>query len=514
MSELSVKEQEVLDFLINFIETEIFIIEEEEREKGRLDYSLCFNDDEKLIMTKKKIKKFKSRIHDCNPVVAGYLNVLTSPYPSKYGYDELKQKITTNFIFSDYSELFEDLAKEDITDLENYQFKSVVKSMGYKYKNLKDFIQGICDVNSFLGYKSILEISNDPFTSSETNQHVVQDAEAIVYKNTTVALEQIDRKLWNWLQEFEKTNYYIETPSTIEERKDWITDTYLEYEERSFKYNIEICDAILKKVSKDEVIINFKKEYENKIHELRRINPIPAVSIEIIISDINNAFYRLEKFMQGSILEYKSFLFNDAFTLFFNELNKFENINYQYDNIKSGYFKLITIIGFDYDKSEFNNTDAYDNDDFNRDCNEIIYLAYDRYEEFNFQEEEQRIKISITDLIKPITYIPKAINIELEDKSSPLVEEQNPYPKIFKNHRAFTIFKDLQAEFGNTRENLSNYSFVFYKMTYEDLIHYDLKQQSYFNFLAEFDIIISRLKSLSAIGNKTFRESIYAKAKT
>jgi hypothetical protein len=89
----------------------------------------------------------------------------------------------------------------------------------------------------------------------------------------------------------------------------------------------------------------------------------------------------------------------------------------------------------------------------------------------------------------------------------------NPYPKIFKDYKSYTIFKNLLDEFGNTKENLSNYSFVFHKMTHEDLIHCDLKQQAYFSFLDGFDISISRIKPSGDIGKILFRESIYAKAK-
>jgi hypothetical protein len=325
-------------------------------------------------------------------------------------------------------------------------------------------------------------------------------------------LEQIDSNLWQWLQNYESTNEYISIPTAIEERKDYVIDTYKNYEERNFKFQLEICNIILEKVPNEQIILKYKKEYEKKIIDLRKEIPLPNVNIEKLISDINNAFYRLEKFMKGSSLEYKTFLFNDAFTLFFNELDKLENVNYQNDTICIGYYKLINQICFDYDKSEFNNTDAYDNDDFNRDCNEIEYLACDRYEEFNFPEDEQQIKISITDLIKPITNTPKVINIDFEDTLS-INDEINPYPKIFKDYKAFTIFKNLLDEFSDTKENLSNYSFVFHKMTYEDLIHFDLKQQSYFDFLDGFDINISRIKPLGDIGKIALRESIYAKAK-
>jgi hypothetical protein len=91
--------------------------------------------------------------------------------------------------------------------------------------------------------------------------------------------------------------------------------------------------------------------------------------------------------------------------------------------------------------------------------------------------------------------------------------KENPYPKIFKDYPAYIIFLNLFNEFGDTKENLVNYSFIFYKMTYEDLIHSDLKQQSYFSFLSEFDISIDRIKPYATIGKIEFRESIYTKVK-
>lgn len=101
----------------------------------------------------------------------------------------------------------------------------------------------------------------------------------------------------------------------------------------------------------------------------------------------------------------------------------------------------------------------------------------------------------------------------LSDVKSIIKEEDNPYPKIFKNYAAYTIFLNLFNEFGNTKENLANYSFVFHKMTYEDLIYSDLKQLSYFSFLNEFDISIDRIKPYSNIGKIRYRESIYTKVK-
>ncbi|MES2804065.1 MAG: hypothetical protein V4652_00750 [Bacteroidota bacterium] len=112
-------------------------------------------------------------------------------------------------------------------------------------------------------------------------------------------------------------------------------------------------------------------------------------------------------------------------------------------------------------------------------------------------------------------YLDKKVDLllGLNPKIDKLTSPQNPYPKIFKDYKSYNIFKYLLDEFGNTNENLANYSFVFRKMTYEGLIHSDLKQQSYISFLNGFDISIERIKSLRDIGKIPLRESIYAKSK-
>jgi len=94
-----------------------------------------------------------------------------------------------------------------------------------------------------------------------------------------------------------------------------------------------------------------------------------------------------------------------------------------------------------------------------------------------------------------------------------IINKENPHPKIFKDYKAFNIFTKLLNAFKNTNENLSNYSFVFHKMSYEGLIHSDLKHLSYFEFLDKFEINISRIKPLSDIGKMAYRESIYTGAK-
>nr|WP_315232681.1 hypothetical protein [uncultured Flavobacterium sp.] len=499
MGEFSKRELEIVDYIVDLVNFEIFSIEQEENDKGKLDYSLCSDDSEKLEVTKKKIIKYKSKINKCNPDIAVYLIEFVKPTPKEYDFYDWRDEITKNFVIGTYQELIEELALIDKDELDKYSFSSIVKSRGYKYKPLKDYIQGVCDINYYSVYKSFLEI---PFDVKEKT--LSTDNEFI--------LDLVDKDLDIWLKSNENKIDYFYMPMMIEEKADYVIDSYKNYEERNYKYQIAICNSILINHKDEKTIIDFKRKFENKLIELRKQYPIPNVNIETIISDINNAFYRLENFMKGSVSVYERFLFNDAFTVFFNELNKIENITVKNHDLRDGYHYLLSQIDYAHDKSEFKNQDAYENDDFNRDCNEICYLHFYRSLEFGLSNDLDDYKFempSIVDIIKaPGNSTPEIINIDLEDKLS-VADEDNLYPRIFTSHKAFDKFKKLREEFGNTKQNLSNYSFVYHRMVKDKFIFEDYKQTEFVFFLLAFDINISRIKPKTQLGNNDLRESIY-----
>ena len=127
--------------------------------------------------------------------------------------------------------------------------------------------------------------------------------------------------------------------------------------------------------------------------------------------------------------------------------------------------------------------------------------------------EEQTKKKSISDLIKPTTKSPEVVKVESKETESKLPSDVNPYPRIFKDYYSYSVFKKLYDEFGNKKECLSNYSYVFYKMTYEGLIHFDLLHKTYIEMLSDFDISIDRIKPKGDIGKIALRDSIYSRVK-
>lgn len=405
MGEFSERELEIIDYIVDLVNFEIFSIEQAVLDKGKLDYSLCSDNFEKLEITKEKVAKFKSKIDKCNPDIAVYLIEFAKPTPKEYEFYDWRDKITKNFVISEYQELIEELATEERDKLDKYSFSSIVKSKGYKYKPLKDYIQGVCDVNHYSIYKSFLEIPLD---------------------------ENLD-------------------------------------------YN----------------------------H---------------IITKLNNAFFRLEAFMKGSVSDYFHFDFSRAFTELFYYTRKTEN--FTYDNCKriGKYWELTEQIRVDYDQSDFENTKAYDNKAFNKDCNTLMSINWDRIEEFTSfatpdEIEEQTKKKSVAELMKPTTKSPEVVKVESKETESKLPSDVNPYPRIFKDYYSYSVFKKLYDEFGNKKECLSNYSYVFYKMTYEGLIHFDLLHKTYIEMLSDFDISIDRIKPKGDIGKIALRDSIYSRVK-
>lgn len=323
-------------------------------------------------------------------------------------------------------------------------------------------------------------------------------------------LEQIVADLSNWQKNYEIKVRYLCSKSLMEEKADYVLDTYKNYEERYLKYQLENCNIFLEEVPNEEILIDIKKKLENKLIELRKNFPLPAKNIDILINEINNAFYKLEQFMKGKILDYRSFFFNDAFTLLINELNKLENVNIKYDNIGSQYWYLMNQLDYAFDKGEFINHKAYDNVYFNRDSNEISYIQWHRMEELNgkFDLEDNQFEVPSIISFFNNPEIDKAI-ISDEDKLSPLENEKNPYPRIFTSFLAYKKFKSLIEEFGKTPNDLANYSFVYHHMIKDKLIYADYKQTEFVFFLLDFDINISRIKPKSQLGNNDLRESIY-----
>ena len=224
----------------------------------------------------------------------------------------------------------------------------------------------------------------------------------------------MDKKISDWINiNFEgQDEIWGLLPDSLNEKREHIKDTYSDYEKRLTKSYIETCNAILKLRPNNRQITKWKSEYEKALKIIEINNPLPKVNLGELIEDINNAFFRLEIFMDGGISNYLYFGFNDAFTKLFFEIRKPENYTYKNCILIGEYWALTAQIVYDYDKSDFENSEAYENDFFCEDCEEIDYLNWDRVGEFaEFttpdQIDEAEQKFSITDIIKAQQALPQ-----------------------------------------------------------------------------------------------------------
>ncbi|ENA1802739.1 hypothetical protein ABF179_002147 [Flavobacterium psychrophilum] len=419
--------------------------------------------------------------------------------------EELNQNLVHRSIASDLKSIDQNIYNSIITELNPLQDETILSLSAAKKDRIK--------INE-------LELENHIKSSIVILKFIsVESEEALNTKSTDLddftvdnELEQIITDLWNWHKDYEAKHKYISISGIFEEKADYVTDTYKNYEERYLKYQLENCNIFLEEVPNDEVLIDCKKKLENKLIELRQQIPLPAKNIDVLINEMNNAFYRLEQFMKGKILDYKSFLFNDAFTLLLNELNKLENVNIKYDSIGNTYWYLMNQLDYAYDKSEFENQDAYKNEAFNRDSNEISYIQWHRMEELNGKSdlEDYQFELpSIIDIFNNTEVDNKNVQDDNKINNPETTDNSNPYPRIFTSHKAFDKFKKLREEFGNTQQNLSNYSFIYHRMVKDKFIYEDYKQTEFVFFLLDFDINISRIKPKTQLGNNDLRESIY-----
>jgi hypothetical protein len=422
--------------------------------------------------------------------------------------DELNQNLVHRSIAADLKLIDQNIYNSIITELNPVQSEVILSLSAAKKDRIK--IDETALENHVKSSIVILKFISEEF---EIPLDLKQKS---LSKDNDFNLDIINKDLDVWLKTNESKIDYFTFPMSIEEKADYVIDSYKNYEERNFKYQIDICNSILKKNSNEKIIIDYKRNFEKKLIELREQYPIPNKNIDVIISDINNAFFRLEKFMEGSVSIYQSFLFNDAFTLFFNELNKIENITVKNHDLRDGYLYFISELYYAYDKSEFRNQDAYENEDFNRDCNELFYLRDHRSSEFgiNVDLDDYHFKMtSIVDIIKPTTNkSPEIININFEDTLS-VADGENKYPRIFTSSTAYNKFINLKDEFDNTKENLANYSFVYHRMIKDKFIYEDYKQTEFVYFLLNFDINISRIKPKNQLGNIDNKERIYNSVK-
>lgn len=360
--------------------------------------------------------------------------------------EELNQNMVHRSIAADLKSIDQNIYNLIITELNPIQDETILSLSAAKKDRIKIDETALEKhiKSSIVILKFITDQNNIPNDISKPT-YTDESEETVLKQNTN---EQLDIELDKWLKNYEANFEYLPIPLIIEEKANYVTDTYRNYEERYFNFQIDVCNTILNNVPGDNLIIGIKKKYIKQLQLLRTQYPIPETKIEIIISEINNALYRLEKFMDGTVLNYKSFFFNDAFTIFFNELNKLENVNVKNHQLRDGYHYFLSQLYYAYDKSEFKNKDAYENEDFNRDCNELFYVNDNRRSEFgiNFDLDDYKFEMpSIMEIVNDsFSEINQNIDKVLESKQILKIENNaNTFDENKTKTHSYKVIIDI-----------------------------------------------------------------------
>lgn len=489
MGTLNKKEKELLSEIVESIEDELTAISEGFANNDRLAYLTCLTDNEKVEYTKQEIKKLQGGFKVCNPDISEYIFALIQKHPSDNSTQAENQKqIIENFILGEYSETFDLLIKtgKGNTLFEN-TFKELITGLNHETKLLDEFINNVANANRYL---ELVELLNDtshlPLKNNTEIQHIGQ-----IRKVEKIDIDELIRWLMNNMKgEVETFISQLPGGSLANEKiKDYIIDTYGWQEKIIIEHHIQTYKVLLTVSSKHKKVNsrlnNLRNEiesslatYENKLSDFNKKNHFPKTTFQEISNLINNAFFRLESYMNGGVKNYKYYGYNDAFSILFNEAQKPENFTYENCKLIGQYWQLTEQLRIDYDQSDFENQDAWENEDFCKDRNEIEFLNYDRIEDFNLfitpdEIAETEKKFSITDIYKySLT------------QATPQPNE-NPNPAIFtspKGFKIFTRFKEQIPFIESPNSEYADYSFLFNSLKKDKFIH-DVKHKTFIEFL-------------------------------
>jgi hypothetical protein len=210
--------------------------------------------------------------------------------------------------------------------------------------------------------------------------------------------------------------------ATSEKPYDIVTDTFKAWEREYFSRQYRTCLLLLEH-EPDEINLLILRDYF--LSEYERIEmeyPLPEINFNELLDEINRAFFRLEEYMRGSINWYQYFGFNDAFTKLFYKAKSTNYYSIPTCKLIGEYWRLLNRLNYDFDKSDFENQSACDNEAFVKDCEEISYIQWHRLNEFNeftTQDEidEYERKFSIADIHKSIVASQQLIITEPTERS-------------------------------------------------------------------------------------------------
>lgn len=137
-----------------------------------------------------------------------------------------------------------------------------------------------------------------------------------------------------------------------------------------------------------------------KLYSFKYLND-NEVDIQKTIDQINLELLKMESYMEGKFFSYKYFDFDYAMTKMFYLASRPDNSHFDFAHYLDKYYDVMKSIVYDFDKSEFENQDAYNNYDFISVCNELEKIIWDRVEEFTlYSIDQEQPKPTIKDLLR------------------------------------------------------------------------------------------------------------------
>ncbi len=227
--------------------------------------------------------------------------------------------------------------------------------------------------------------------------------------------------------------------NSIEEIEDYVFSSIVKSKGHSYKHIKKYIDGVCD-------IIHYTK-YKSFLD-------LPSYQKEdynSIVENLNNAYFRLEAFSVGTYEVYYHFDFAEAFSNLFR-LTRISS-NYTIDNCIriSQYWELNKKIKNDFEKNNFLNKSAKNNDDFKSDCNLLIDLNSERIGDFaNFTTPNEFLKndnsVSISDIIK-IPILNKKTKSELKELTDDVpinstYNENFSNDPLFDSKNGYNVLKD------------------------------------------------------------------------
>ena len=137
-----------------------------------------------------------------------------------------------------------------------------------------------------------------------------------------------------------------------------------------------------------------------------------------------------------------------------------------------------------YEISEY----IFGGEDYNKDNIEKYKIERSLFEDLNIRDANKKA-FEILDFLK----------LEKQNFiSAPQQIKKNEFIDIFKNDLGYNLFLDLKENYKNTKNNLANYSFIFYALQKDYLVCSGTKFK---DFLLNFDISIDKIDTRQSGSN-------------